>query len=95
MQNQPVVGVTAERLRDDLLEFRLDHIDILAGREASSVAHAKNVRVDGEGLRAERGVEDYISGLAPDPGEPRQRGDQMLEGRRELRHPALSPVRGS
>ena len=61
-----MVGVAAERLRDDLFELRLDFVDVLAGREAGAVADAEDVGVDGEGLLAERGVEDDVGGLSSD-----------------------------
>ena len=68
MQNQPVVGVAAEGLRNDLFELGFDLIDVLAGGEAGAVAHSENVGVDGEGFLAERGVEDDVRGLAADAG---------------------------
>jgi len=69
VQDQPVVGVSAERLRDDLLEPGFDFIDGLARREAGSVADSEDVRVDGEGLFPERGVENDVGGLAADAGQ--------------------------
>jgi hypothetical protein len=32
VQDQPMMGVAAEGLRDDFFELRLDLVDILAGR---------------------------------------------------------------
>jgi len=69
VENQPVVGVAAKGLRDDLLELGFDRLDILARREAGAVAHPEDVGVDREGLFAERGVEHDVGGLAPDAGE--------------------------
>ena len=62
------MGVAAEGLRDDLFELRLDLVDRLAGREAGAIGDAEDVRVDGEGLLAERGVEDDVCRLAADTG---------------------------
>ena len=42
--------VAPERLGHDLLELCLNLIDILAGRQAGTVADAKNVGVDRERL---------------------------------------------
>ena len=61
--------IAAERLRDNLLEFRLDDLDRLAGCQPGAVAHAENVRVHGERLLAECGVEHDIRSLAADAGE--------------------------
>ena len=69
MQNQPVMRIAAEGLRDDLLQLGFDDLDRLAGREAGPVAHAEDVGVDGEGLLAERGVEHDIGGLAAHAGQ--------------------------
>jgi hypothetical protein len=66
VQNQPVVRVAAEGLRDDLLKLGLNLVDILAGRESGAVADAEDVGVDREGFLAERGVEDDVGGLAAD-----------------------------
>jgi len=60
--------IAAEGLRDDLLQLGFDDLDRLAGREAGPVAHAEDVGVDGEGLLAERGVEDHVCRLSSDPG---------------------------
>ena len=65
-----MVRVAAERLRDDLLELGLDLVDRLARREAGAVADAEDVRVDGERLLAEGGVEDDVGGLSADAGQP-------------------------
>ena len=68
VQDQPVVRVAAERLRHDFLELGLDLVDRLARRQAGAVADAEDMRVDREGLLAERCVEHDIGGLAPTPG---------------------------
>jgi len=60
--------VAAERLRHDLFELCFDFIDVLARRQAGAVTDAEHVRVDGERLFAERGVEHDISRLAADAG---------------------------
>jgi hypothetical protein len=64
MQDQPMVRVAAKRLRHQFLELGLDHIDIIAGREAGAVADAEDVGVDCERLFAERSVEHDVGGLA-------------------------------
>ena len=61
-----MMRVAPERLRDDLLELRLNFIDGLAGREAGPIGYAEDMRVDCESLLAERGVEDHVRGLAAD-----------------------------
>jgi hypothetical protein len=66
VQDQPVVRVAAEGLRDDLVELRLDLVDIFARREAGAVADAVHMRVDRERLFAERRVEHDVRGLAAD-----------------------------
>jgi len=63
-----MVRVAAERLGHDFLQLRLDHVDVLARREAGAIGHAEDVGVDGEGLLAERSVEDDVGGLAADAG---------------------------
>ena len=68
MQDQPVVGVAAEGLRHDLFQLGLDVVDGLAGREAGAVADAEHMRVDGEGLLAEGGIEDDVCRLAANAG---------------------------
>ena len=85
VQDQPVVRVAAEGLRHDLLELRFDLVDRLARREAGAVADAEDVRVDREGLLAERGVEHDVGGLAADAGQRLQ----LLAGARDL---AAMPV---
>ena len=61
--------VAPEGLGDDLLELRLDLVDIFAGREAGAVADAEHVGVDRERLLAESSVEHDVGGLAADPGQ--------------------------
>jgi len=68
MQDQPVVSVAAEGLRDDFFEFGLDLVDRISGREAGSVAYAEDVGVDRECFFAERGVQNDVRGLAADSG---------------------------
>jgi len=45
-----MMRVAAEGLGDDLFELGFDRIDIIAGRQAGSIADAKDVRVDRERL---------------------------------------------
>jgi hypothetical protein len=80
VKDQPVVRVAAERLGHDLLEFRLDLVDVLPRSEASAVAYSKDVGVDRERLFAKGGVEDHVGGLAPDTGQLLQ----FLAGARDL-----------
>jgi hypothetical protein len=60
--------VAAEGLRHDLLELGFYFVDSLARSKASAIADAEHVRIDGERLLAECGVEDHIGGLAAHPG---------------------------
>jgi hypothetical protein len=69
VQDQPVVGVAAERRRDDPFQLRLDRVDGLAGREAGAVGNAEDMGVDRERLFAPGSVEHDIGGLAADSGE--------------------------
>ena len=64
-----MVSVAAEGLRHDLLELGFDLIDVLAGREASAVADAEDVGVDGEGFLPEGSVKDHVGRLAADAWE--------------------------
>jgi hypothetical protein len=80
VQDQPVVGVAAERLRHDLLELRLDVLDGFPGSQAGAVADPVHVRVDRERLLAERGVEHDVGGLAADAGQRLQ----FFAGARDL-----------
>ena len=63
-----MVSVAPEGLRHDLVELRLDGINGLAGRESGAVGDAKDMRVNGESLFAERGVEHDIGGFAANAG---------------------------
>jgi len=66
VQDQPVVRVQPERLRNDLFQFELDFEYILARGEAGSVAHPEDVRVHGEGFPVESRVENDVRRLPPD-----------------------------
>jgi len=68
VQDQPVVSVAPEGLRDNLLELRFDLIDVLSRSEAGAVADPEDVRVDRERLLAESRVENDVGGLAADAG---------------------------
>ena len=59
--------IPAEGLRDDSFELGLNLIDSLSRRQTGPVAHSEHMRVDGECLFTERGVEDDIRGLTTDP----------------------------
>jgi len=69
VEDQPVVCVAAERLRDDLLQLRLDLIDCLPRGEAGAVADSIDMSVDRKGLLTERGIEDDVRGLPADAGQ--------------------------
>jgi hypothetical protein len=69
VQDQPVVRVAAEGLRDDFLELRFNLVDRLAWSETGAVANAEDMGVDRECFFAERGVEDHVRGLAADSGQ--------------------------
>jgi hypothetical protein len=60
--------IATERLRHDGFEFCFNVVDGLAGREAGAITDSKDMRVDCECLFAKCGIEDDISGLAPDAG---------------------------
>jgi len=66
VQDQPVVGVAAEGLGNDLFELSLDLVDGLARRKAGAVADAEDMRVDGKSFLAESSVQDTICSLAAD-----------------------------
>jgi len=85
VQDQPVVRIAAERLRNDLVELGLDLVGSLAAREAGAVADAEHMGVDCERLLAPRGVEHDIGGLAADPGERLE----LVAGARDLAVVAL------
>ena len=80
-----MVRVTAKGLGDDLLKFRFDFVDRLAGRKAGAVADPKDVGVNREGLLAKGRVENDVRGLAADPG-------QRLQLLARARHFAAMPV---
>jgi len=61
-----MMRVSAEGLRNDLLELRFDLVDGLAGRESRAIADAEHVRVDGERFLTECGVEHDIGCLSAD-----------------------------
>ena len=89
MQDQPVVSVAPEGLRHDLLELRLDLVDILAGREAGAVADAEDMRVDGERLLAEGGVQYYVGGLACYSGQAKHLFHRLWDLATEFTHDNL------
>ena len=64
-----MVGIAAERLRDDPLQLGLDLVDGLAGGEAGAVAHSEDVRVDRKRFLAESGVEDDVGGFSSHAGQ--------------------------
>ena len=74
MQDEPVMRVTAERLRHTLFKPGLDRRHGLAARQAGAIGNAKDMRVDGEGFLAERAVHDNVRGLATDPRQGFERG---------------------
>ena len=60
------MGVAAVGRRHQRFQLQLDLERGLARRHSGAVADAKHMGVDGEGLLAERDVEDDIGGLAAD-----------------------------
>jgi len=60
-----VVRIQPEGLRNDLLQLELDAKRVLAGSKAGAVAHPEDVRVDGECLLVEGGVENDVGRLPP------------------------------
>ena len=66
MQDQPVVGVAAEGLRDDLFQLGFDLVDGFARSEPGAVRNTEYVRVDREGLLAKGSVENDVRCLAAD-----------------------------
>lgn len=68
-----MMRVAPEWCRHALFEFQLDRQHRLAGGEASAVADAEDMGIDGEGFLPERGVDHDIGGFAPDAGEGGQR----------------------
>ena len=68
MQDQPVVRVQPEGLRNDLLQLELDLKHVLARGETGAIADAEDVRVDGEGFSVESSVENDVGRLPPDAG---------------------------
>jgi len=67
VQDQPVVRIQPEGLGHHLLQLELDLKRVLPGSKAGAVAHPEDVRVDGEGLLVESGVENDVGRLPPDP----------------------------
>ena len=61
-----MVGIPAEGLGNDFFQPGFDLVDVVARRQAGSVAHPKDVGVDCKGFLAECRVEDNVCGLAPD-----------------------------
>jgi len=66
VQDQPVVRVQPEGLRNDLFQLELDFEHILARGEAGSVGHPEDVRIHGEGFLMESRVENDVRRLPPD-----------------------------
>ncbi|GAA3891532.1 hypothetical protein GCM10022276_08330 [Sphingomonas limnosediminicola] len=75
-----MMRIAPERLRNDLLELGLYLIRCLTRREAGAVADAEDMRVDGERLLAEGGVEHDVRGLTANTGQRLQ----LLAGPRHL-----------
>jgi hypothetical protein len=80
MQDQPVVRIAPERLRDDPVEPGLDLVRSLARRQAGPIAHPEHVRVDRKRLFSEGRVEHDVRRLAPDAGQRLQ----LLAGARDF-----------
>jgi hypothetical protein len=69
VEDQPVVSVTAEGLRHDLVELGFHLLGRFSRGQAGTVADPKNMCVDGKGFLAEGSVEDYVRGLSADAGQ--------------------------
>ena len=74
VQDQPVMGMDAERRGRRLVQLEFDRQHRLALGQPGAVADAEDMRVDREGLLPEGGVEHHIGGLAPDPRQALERG---------------------
>ena len=61
-----MVRVQPEGLRNDFLKLELDPKRVLSGSKAGAVAHPEDVRVDGEGLLIEGGVQNDVGRFPPD-----------------------------
>src|SRR6185437_14874046 len=64
VQDQPMMGVDEEPVRDDAHESLLDLARRFAGRDGEPVGDAEDVGVDGQRRLAEHRVEHHIGGLA-------------------------------
>ena len=64
-----MMGMQQKPLRDDAHQSVFDLARRLAGRDGEAVGDAENVGVNGERRLSEDGVENYIGGLATDPGQ--------------------------
>src|SRR5690606_24298383 len=73
VQDQPMMRVAPERLRNTLLQPCLDLFGGLARGETRAVGDAEHVRVDRESLLPECAVEHDVRRLAADSRQPDQR----------------------
>jgi hypothetical protein len=80
VQDQPVVRVAAEFLRNACLEAAFHREHVLAGREAGAVGDPEDVRVDRDRRLPERGVEHDVRRLAT-------HARQALQGLARFGHP--------
>jgi hypothetical protein len=65
VEDQPVVGISPKRLRDNLFKLNFDLVHGFTGREARPVGDPENMRVDRKGFLAECGVQNDVCGFAP------------------------------
>ena len=68
-----MVRVLPELVRRELLQPRLDFVDVVARREVGAVRDAEDVRVDRDRRLAEGGVEHDVRRLAADARQRFQR----------------------
>src|ERR1044072_814259 len=73
MQDQPMMRMELVCVRHNLFEVQLALERRQSRRHGGAVADAKDVRVDRDGLLAERDVEHDVRGLAPDAGQRLER----------------------
>jgi hypothetical protein len=69
MQDEPMVRVQLELVRDLFLQRQLDCQNVLSGGQIGPVADAKNVRVYRDRLFAEGHVQHDVGGLSSGAGQ--------------------------
>ena len=69
MQNQPMMGVHAERFGHFFVELFLNRQNILAGRQTAAIGQAEDMGIDGKSGNAESLIHHHIGGFASDAGQ--------------------------